>query len=258
MIIKKSPCKINLFLDIKSKREDGYHLIESLFHTIDLFDIIKIEEDKEFKISTSGKYKLNDNEENIVSKIFYYFKNEMNLKKNYKINIEKNIPNKELLIKKFINISDRFKKDKIVWRYDPIILNKEFNSNYHIKNFSYISSALKNYTDECIFSFVQIYSKIKNVFKDINNDIEERKNLINDLKEIASKNNIILKNCSQSFDNIENSSCIDKNRIENILGYKIKENKDKGQRKLCNCIKSVDIGTYNTCQNGCIYCYANK
>lgn len=93
MIIKKSPCKINLFLDIKSKREDGYHLIESLFHTIDLFDIIKIEENKEFKISTSGKYKLNDNEEdNIVAKIFYHFKNEMGFKKNYKINIEKNIP----------------------------------------------------------------------------------------------------------------------------------------------------------------------
>ena len=93
MIIKKSPCKINLFLDIKSKREDGYHLIESLFHTIDLFDIIKIEESKEFKISTSGKYKLNDNEEdNIVAKIFYHFKNQMELKKNYKISIEKNIP----------------------------------------------------------------------------------------------------------------------------------------------------------------------
>lgn len=93
MIIKKSPCKINLFLDIKSKREDGYHLLESLFHTIDLFDIIKIEENKEFKISTSGKYKLNDSEEdNIVAKIFYHFKNEIGLKKNYKINIEKNIP----------------------------------------------------------------------------------------------------------------------------------------------------------------------
>lgn len=93
MIIKKSPCKINLFLDIKSKRKDGYHLLESLFHTIDLFDIIKIEENKEFKISTSGKYKLNDNEEdNIVAKIFYHFKNEIGLKKNYKINIEKNIP----------------------------------------------------------------------------------------------------------------------------------------------------------------------
>ncbi len=93
MIIKKSPCKINLFLDIKSKRKDGYHLIGSLFHTIDLFDIIKIEENKEFKISTNGKYKLNENEEdNIVAKIFYHFKNKMGLKKNYKINIEKNIP----------------------------------------------------------------------------------------------------------------------------------------------------------------------
>lgn len=92
MIIKKSPCKINLFLDIKSKREDGYHLIESLFHTIDLLDIIKIEENKEFKISTNGKYKLNDSEDNIVAKIFYHFKNEIGLKKNYKINIEKNIP----------------------------------------------------------------------------------------------------------------------------------------------------------------------
>lgn len=91
-MIIKSPGKINLFLDITSKREDGYHLIESLFHTINLFDIIKIEESEKFKISTSGKYKLNDSEENIVSKIFYYFKNEKNLKKNYDINIEKNIP----------------------------------------------------------------------------------------------------------------------------------------------------------------------
>lgn len=93
MIIKKSPCKINLFLDIKSKREDGYHLLESLFHTIDLFDIIKIDESEKLKISTSGKYKLHDdNEENIVAKIFYYFKNQMGLKKNYNIDIEKNIP----------------------------------------------------------------------------------------------------------------------------------------------------------------------
>lgn len=92
MIIKKSPCKINLFLDIKSKREDGYHLLESLFHTIDLFDIIKIEESKELKISTSGKYKLNEGDKNIVEKIFYHFKNRMGLKKNYNIEIEKNIP----------------------------------------------------------------------------------------------------------------------------------------------------------------------
>ncbi|MEI0530252.1 4-(cytidine 5'-diphospho)-2-C-methyl-D-erythritol kinase [Brachyspira pilosicoli] len=94
MIELKSPCKVNLFLDITSKREDGYHLIESLFHTVNLYDILTIEESNSFKVTTTGKYKLNDdNEDNILSRIFLFFKETMNLKKSYKINIEKNIPN---------------------------------------------------------------------------------------------------------------------------------------------------------------------
>ncbi|TXJ43180.1 4-(cytidine 5'-diphospho)-2-C-methyl-D-erythritol kinase [Brachyspira pilosicoli] len=94
MIELKSPCKVNLFLDITSKREDGYHLIESLFHTVNLYDILTIEESTSFKVTTTGKYRLNDdNEDNILSRIFLFFKDSMNLKKSYKINIEKNIPN---------------------------------------------------------------------------------------------------------------------------------------------------------------------
>lgn len=176
----------------------------------------------------------------------------------YDKTVEKNIPNKKLLIKKFADISYKFGKEKIIWRYDPIILNEKFDADYHIKNFSYMADSLKDLTEECIFSFIQIYSKIKTVFKFINNNIDEQIELINNLNEIANKNHIVLKNCSQNFNNIAKSSCIDKERIEKILGYAIKEKKDKGQRKLCNCIKSVDIGTYNTCYNGCIYCYANS
>lgn len=176
----------------------------------------------------------------------------------YNKNIEKNIPDKNLLIKNFQIISKLFGKEKIIWRYDPIILNDDFDANYHINNFKNFADNLNGYTDECIFSFVQIYSKIKNNIKNINDD--DKLLLIENMKEISEKNNIKLKSCSQDFDNIrvEKSACIDKERIQKILGYSIKEKKDKSQRKLCNCIESIDIGIYNTCTNGCIYCYANS
>ena len=176
----------------------------------------------------------------------------------YDKNIEKNLPNKTVLIKKIIDISNFFGREKIVWRYDPIILNDKFDINYHINNFNNFSCQLKEYTDECIFSFIQIYSKIKNNIKNLVLNDNDKIFLINSLKEIADKNNIKLKSCSQYFDIVEKASCIDKERIQKILGYSIKEKKDKSQRKLCNCIESIDIGSYNTCQNGCIYCYANS
>lgn len=93
MPVIKAPCKINLSLDITSKREDGYHLIESLFHTVNLYDIISIEKSYKYNISTSGKFALQDKtEDNTATKVFNYFKSNMNLKDNYNIHIEKNIP----------------------------------------------------------------------------------------------------------------------------------------------------------------------
>ena len=51
--------------------------------------------------------------------------------------------------------------------------------------------------------------------------------------------------------------CIDRELIARLTGYPISTQKDKNQRDVCRCIESIDIGTYDTCFNGCLYCYAN-
>lgn len=63
-----------------------------------------------------------------------------------------------------------------------------------------------------------------------------------------------------SFDDGNNNATIPPNAILLDNGeYAIikKDNKDKGQREFCGCMKSKDIGEYNTCPHLCEYCYAN-
>lgn len=78
---------------------------------------------------------------------------------------------------------------------------------------------------------------------------------------IANTNGIRVVSCAEQMDlakcGVEHGSCIDKTRIENILGYRIEVSRDKNQRPECGCVESIDIGTYNTCKAGCKYCYAN-
>lgn len=183
----------------------------------------------------------------------------------YGKDIECNVPHKkEKMIPIFQELSKRIGKQKVIWRYDPIFFTKEYTPEYHLKAFEQIATALKGYTEKCVISFVDVYAKNKKNMDVLDLYELDKKELIvfaKKIADIAKKNGITVGSCAESIDlgecGIEHNCCIDKSLIESIIGCRLKAGKDKNQRAECNCMESVDLGTYNTCKNGCKYCYAN-
>ena len=88
----KSPSKLNLFLHIINKRDDGYHNIRSGITFVNLFNNIGIKKNHSTKINYFGTFKPNNGfYENCIIKKTLQFLN-LDNKINFEINIEKNIP----------------------------------------------------------------------------------------------------------------------------------------------------------------------
>jgi len=183
----------------------------------------------------------------------------------YGKDIEPNLPSKrETLIPTFQKLSEKIGSERVIWRYDPILLNQRYVLEYHLKAFEEIAGNLKGYTRKVVISFVDLYAKTQRNTDGLN--IKQMSNtetmeFAKALSQIARSNQLVIETCAEQIDlqniGIKHGSCIDKELIEKIIGYKLKAGKDKNQRKECGCIESAEVGTYNTCKNGCKYCYAN-
>lgn len=184
----------------------------------------------------------------------------------YGRDIEPNVPHKKNnMIPIFQKLSAQIGKEKVIWRYDPILFTEKYTPKYHLKAFRQIAESLRGYTSKCVISFVDTYVKNQKSMKALNSFSLTEKELPEFGKEIASiagANGMKAAVCAEAIDlsacGIEHSCCIDKTLIEQIIGCKIRADKDKNQRKECGCIESIDIGAYDTCRNGCLYCYANR
>lgn len=183
----------------------------------------------------------------------------------YGKDIEPNLPNKRKeLIPTFQKLSERIGKEKVIWRYDPILVNQKYTMDYHLKAFEEIAENLADYTEKVVISFVDLYAKTQRNTKDLairTLSNEEMFHLAAEMAQITSKHNLIIESCAEQIDlqkaGVQHGSCIDKKLIEKILGCKLIGEKDKNQREECGCFESVEVGAYNTCLNGCKYCYAN-
>lgn len=176
--------------------------------------------------------------------------------------IEPNVPNKNIIIKGFIELSKKIGKKHVAWRYDPIFLTEKYSIDYHIHIFEKMAQKLSPYTDVCIISFIDLYKKTRNNFptaKEVPISIQHQ--LILKISEIALKYNIKIKTCAEkenfSAYNVDQSGCVNQETIEKSLNITLNIPRLPQARTGCNCILGADIGQYNTCMHHCKYCYAN-
>ena len=207
----------------------------------------------------------------------------------------------------FKRLSDAIGKEKVIWRFDPLIVTPHLSARQLLTKVYHVGNQLKGYTNKLVFSFIDVkaYRKVQNNLiketpyysRETVESAEPSGNYLVELVEGLAKLrdhwkeegwDLALATCGESIDlekyGIEHNRCIDGDLMERLfsddkeLVYYLhtgilpepdlfggvpeipeekKNLKDKGQRKVCGCMISKDIGMYNTCGHFCVYCYAN-
>lgn len=161
------------------------------------------------------------------------------------------ILNHEMIIEETIKLSQLIGKDKIIWRYDPIIINADYDIDFHLNAFEEMCILLSDHVHHVIISCYQDYRHLQ-----VKHNPFDEYVLIDQMNQIAKRYGLKIQSCVSETP-VARGACLDSDYLYEVFkltGLK----KDKNQRSACSCVESIDIGAYSTCIHGCDYCYAVK
>ncbi len=181
--------------------------------------------------------------------------------------LETSVVAPERAIEDIAELAARYGPRVAVWRYDPILESELTPFDWHKENFAALARALRGCVDEVVVSFAHIYRKTRRnldaaarrhgfVWRDPS--ATAKRALIETLAPIARANGMTLTLCSQgayAAAGTRLARCIDAERLAEIAGRPIVA-PESGNRPDCRCHRARDIGAYDTCPHGCVYCYA--
>lgn len=181
----------------------------------------------------------------------------------YGRDIEPGVPSLETSMETLIQLSHQVGRQRLAWRYDPVLLTETYTIQRHLDTFDRMAETLTPYVDRCIFSFVERYKKLEtNMPELLPLTPEDREALAQGLGAIAQEKGLLLQTCGTNGDytryGVRPSGCMTLDILGRANGLTFKPLKHKGMRQGCHCMESRDLGAYDTCLNGCKYCYANK
>ena len=172
--------------------------------------------------------------------------------------LEPGLPEKERTVDTFLRLSERLGPEGVDWRFDPVLLTSSITPAWQLERFGALCCALHGATRRCVFSFADPYPGIRPSIAPL--EETQMRLLAKGFADIAGEYGLPLYTCAEAVElseyGIRHAACIDSAKVERIAGYPIRVERDPGQRPACGCAASVDVGVYNTCPNGCTYCYA--
>ena len=196
----------------------------------------------------------------------------------YPAEIDANAPPAQAALQTFTELAQRVGPERVIWRYDPIVLSEATPPEYHRAAYAHLARALAGSTGRSVISLMDDYPKIRGRLQNMaqqgarllpvsvgDPEIEGGLPgwlgaLLRDLASIAQSNRMEIMSCAEEFDlrpfGIRPGKCVDDEYIERAFGLEVAHTKDPGQRKACGCVASKDIGMYDSCLFGCQYCYA--
>lgn len=164
-------------------------------------------------------------------------------------------------------LAARYGPRVVVWRYDPVFITSLTPPAWHLDRFAALAAALRGASDEVVLSFTQIYAKTRSNsdraakhhgFTWSDPEPEAKAGLLAKLAAAARAEGFTATLCSQpdlTGSDLEAARCIDALRLSDVAGRPLPA-RTKGNRPGCLCAESRDIGAYDSCPHGCIYCYA--
>lgn len=183
----------------------------------------------------------------------------------YGRDIEPGLPDKMgELVPAFQRLADKLGPQRVIWRYDPILLTPDLDRDFHCRAFERLARELAPYTCRCTISFLDYYRCMAKAAGEMSVDWPSpagQEGIARQLAEIAQGYGLAMDACAEALNlapfGIGQAHCIDAGLLERQLGRPLPVSRDRNQRPRCGCAQSVDIGAYSTCPNGCRYCYAN-
>jgi len=186
--------------------------------------------------------------------------------------LEPHLPSVNKLVKEFCALANTIGPERVIWRYDPILVGSELTFHFHRRQFTQLASALNGCTKRVIISLADYYRKTERNLRQYEDEgevlfrnpetIDGFDAFLSNLVRTGNQYGMTIQSCAESVDlkshGIQPGKCIDNEYIEQITGKEVTSRKDPGQRAECRCVHSVDIGMYDTCRYGCRYCYATS